>query len=1091
MSNLTSTLTIALNDDGLAAKARADAEALKRLGATEADLKKLGKGGAQALAKLHDLGGKGAKLDAFRAGARNLKEIGAGMRQARAAAGLTAVELDRVRAAAAKATPGRLSTKEIRAAEKAHKGAMKRADQAAEAWREQASAHRSLRRELLADGVALGARGANGGRGLAIGKAEAQHKADVEATSRALREQVGLLRSREAAERQHAAQAPARATAARLALRGAVDAGRDARASRAAATRATLKGAVDAGLDARASRATVQREHVQKRASASRDMADGMGRAGASELEAVEARNADDRARRRMAEGMGRPSREKAAEALAEAEASKQTRIDARKAIAGGTLLYGGQLADDKRREVLDTYQEVDDLIRYQGAVSDLNQDERNSRMAQALHLGATTRFNDVQVLHGQLDLAQRGVKKEFIEPFIGEVVNYAQAQNTDLGSAAKTLEGIVFSTNQNVEDPKTALKVMRRQVDLAVKMSKIGGLDNDDVAQAFKFGGASGSGAGLSNETMGAGFALLRRSGYTGSEAGVATRGLASKLVSPTQKGFGALDAMGVRWEDYTTLKRGASPQLADNAMQRAFGKKLTEKQKAQFEALFADAETFGDQGEYTAAATGIVQSSFEKSKKGKLKAQDASNIAKVFGDLRKMMIESVDSEGLLDAILAANPTLAQANAWATDKHGGKVIALARKYKEFTEYKEQLKHTPEGFAKGIGDQRNSGFAGARAKVRGSEKNVESSIAQSLDNNGEGNGGLLTQLTNAKAYALQSIAELPKPLLAVGAVASYVAGEISSLAGAAMLTGAAAGVGTAVATGKGAAVATGTAALGLPLLPLTGAVAATVPLLAADKSKGIVHGGKNIEGSQTPEDVLPGMGTETQRRADRVPSLPPGWGSRGTVRSTPGLITPNAAGAASTAGVKSLIDSKPERRVDTGPLLGQGTGAGVPGANAAAIDAATAALKRYKAELATVKSEMSAQADLGLPGLGPGLEQRKGELERLVSETQAKLTALSSTTIAPQFDASGAQAFGTTVDGVKAKAQEASALSIGIPVSAPGAGTVIQQLQQIITLAGQATAAAGRVGSGGGGTLKARSSSRSFSDGVTPGYGQE
>ncbi|MCJ2132788.1 hypothetical protein MKK69_01690 [Methylobacterium sp. J-026] len=37
-----STLTLQLKDDGLAAKAKADAEALKKLGASGADLKKLG-----------------------------------------------------------------------------------------------------------------------------------------------------------------------------------------------------------------------------------------------------------------------------------------------------------------------------------------------------------------------------------------------------------------------------------------------------------------------------------------------------------------------------------------------------------------------------------------------------------------------------------------------------------------------------------------------------------------------------------------------------------------------------------------------------------------------------------------------------------------------------------------------------------------------------------------------------------------------------------------------------------------------------------------------------------------------------------------
>ncbi|MFZ5128321.1 hypothetical protein, partial [Enterobacter roggenkampii] len=76
-----------------------------------------------------------------------------------------------------------------------------------------------------------------------------------------------------------------------------------------------------------------------------------------------------------------------------------------------------------------------------------------------------------------------------------------------------------------------------------------------------------------------------------------------------------------------------------------------------------------------------------------------------------------SIDTEGLFSAIIHANPTLAQANAWATDKHGGKVIALSRKADKFDEQKEQIQHTPEGFARGIGEQRNAGFAGASKRL--------------------------------------------------------------------------------------------------------------------------------------------------------------------------------------------------------------------------------------------------------------------------------------------------------------------------------------------------------------------------------------
>jgi len=65
---------------------------------------------------------------------------------------------------------------------------------------------------------------------------------------------------------------------------------------------------------------------------------------------------------------------------------------------------------------------------------------------------------------------------------------------------------------------------------------------------------------------------------------------------------------------------------------------------------------------------------------------------------------------------------------------------------------------------------------------------------------------------------------------------------------------------------------------------------------------------------------------------------------------------------------------------------------------------------------------------------------------------------------APKVDVSSVEAAGQKFDEVKTKAEGLGGLNISVPVSSPGAGTVIQQLQQIISLAGQATTAVNNVG---------------------------
>jgi len=47
---------------------------------------------------------------------------------------------------------------------------------------------------------------------------------------------------------------------------------------------------------------------------------------------------------------------------------------------------------------------------------------------------------------------------------------DYAQAMNAELPEAAKTIEGILFSTGKHITDGNEALKVAQRSVDFAVK---------------------------------------------------------------------------------------------------------------------------------------------------------------------------------------------------------------------------------------------------------------------------------------------------------------------------------------------------------------------------------------------------------------------------------------------------------------------------------------------------------------------------------------------------------------------------------------------------------------------------------------------
>lgn len=410
------------------------------------------------------------------------------------------------------------------------------------------------------------------------------------------------------------------------------------------------------------------------------------------------------------------------------------------------------------------TYREFDDLRRYQKAILGLSDAQQKPLLDQAFHLGGSTRFNDLQVLHAQLDLAQRGIKADAIVPITDAAAHFAQALGTDLPTAAKTLEGILFSTGKSLHDGPEAIRAAEKAASFATKLAKIGGLDEEDVRQFFKYGGSSGSVAGLSDETLGGIAAVLRRSNIRGDEAGVFTRALSGKLVAPTRQGLAALAAMGVDYNQFTKLPGGLSAEGFETAFQQRFGRRLSGAVRDKLSGVLGDGETVSDRSKFTTAVTDLLSSEFAKNKHGKLAAKDAQALAKMVGEFHKLSVESVDSEGLLRAILKASPTLAQLNAFLGEKQGGRGAILAKNAATFDENVGKLRGAGEHFHRDISAQRMEGYSGAVSRFEGAIKNFETAVGRAFDRP-------LTEGYNVAARTLQGITDLgDNALRAAGAV---------------------------------------------------------------------------------------------------------------------------------------------------------------------------------------------------------------------------------------------------------------------------------------------------------------------------------
>ncbi len=246
----------------------------------------------------------------------------------------------------------------------------------------------------------------------------------------------------------------------------------------------------------------------------------------------------------------------------------------------------------------------------------------------------------------------------------------------------------------------------------------------------------------------------------------------------------------MGVKYQNFVRMPDALNADRLGSSVKRTFGKDMSPRQMQRLQALMNDPDALLDRDKFTASATGIIGQSFDKNKKGQLKAADAHAIAKTVGDFYKMAAESVDTEGLLRAVINAHPTQAQLNALVTREHGGKLGSIAQKPELFDEYRKKIAETPEGFAKSIGDAVMGGFYGAQKRIENTRLNVETAMGRSLDNNGEG-GGLLTRAATAIADFQQHIAELDPKIVALGTSVTVAGGKIAEAAGTLGLMGSA------------------------------------------------------------------------------------------------------------------------------------------------------------------------------------------------------------------------------------------------------------------------------------------------------------
>lgn len=672
-------------------------------------------------------------------------------------------------------------------------------------------------------------------------------------------------------------------------------------------------------------------------------------------------------------------AQERADEAARINAAKRQQRREIIGGAAGMAGVYVGYKTREFGKEAVVSAAEFDIGVRRQRAYTGTSQeDQDNLLIPQAKRIGQETQFSNLDIVESQTSVMQRLPpslpRAKVAYGITEEVKNYALAMQADMKTSAEGITAFLQQTQKDISTQEKAIKEARRATNMMIKMAKIGGMSDEDIQNYFSYAGPSATIAGLSDTTLGALGVGLRRSGFKGDVAGVALRSFAAKLVSPTNKGLAALDSMGINFDNYTSAPEKMTTKAVASAMQRNFGKSISEATAGAIEEILDNPEMLSDRSAFTAAMTEAVSPEFGD----KMGAKDRNAVAKMFGQYYKLAVGSVNTEALLNAILAADPSLAQLNAFFTDKHGGKAGVLAANLGQVAEDRKLLGEVPDNYGSEIASEIMGGLGGSFERLKGSVENVTLAM-------GEANAKWLSYTFEGVGNTIDAFSNLSAPVRQAATALGAVAAGAGFFWGSMKLIGTFFGGGGAL-TGSALALDGSAAALTRAAIALGGSG-------VTDGLGGAVGGGKGGKGGfwkniggMTIQGLIYGMGSEAiDAGLDAISGPKPDTdhSTIGTFKRLWNGMPPLVSRREGTTGVDGTALDQTKEKADAASVAVYGLGMTVkPNVDTTSIDEALRKLSELSGALGSVGNAASRtsgaidqkiraiHADTGVSGVG-------------------------------------------------------------------------------------------------------------------------
>lgn len=177
-------------------------------------------------------------------------------------------------------------------------------------------------------------------------------------------------------------------------------------------------------------------------------------------------------------------------------------------------------------------------------AVSSATGDELEALREQARELGATTQFSASEAADAMNFLAMAGMKTDDILGAMPDTLQLAAAAQLDMGSAADIVTNIMAGYGMEIDE-------LTHATDVLVQAFTNANTDLPQLAEAMKYAGPVASAAGVNFEDAAAAIALMGNAGIQGSMAGTSLRGAITRMLNPTSKVAGIMEAAGLSFTD------------------------------------------------------------------------------------------------------------------------------------------------------------------------------------------------------------------------------------------------------------------------------------------------------------------------------------------------------------------------------------------------------------------------------------------------------------------------------------------------------------------------------------------------------------